>query len=41
MDEYSYLLLTLLKAEGCDKTAEELAEGAELKALLDTLRVRL
>lgn len=41
VDEYSYLLLTLLKAEGCDKTVEELAEGAELKALLDTLRVKL
>ena len=41
VDEYSYLLLTLLKAEGCDKTVEELAEGADLKALLDTLRVRL
>ena len=39
VDEYSYLLLTLLKAEGCDKTLEELAGGEELKALLSTLRI--
>ena len=39
VDEYSYLLLTLLKAEGCDKTVEELAVGENLAALLSTLRV--
>ena len=39
VDEYSYLLLTLLKAEGCDKTVEELAEGEDLCAILSTLRV--
>ena len=41
VDEYSYLLLTLIKAEGCDKTVEELADGEDLKALLDTLKVKL
>ena len=40
VDDYSYLLLTLLKAEGCDKTVEELAEGEDLKAMLDTLRIK-
>lgn len=39
VDEYSYLLLTLLKAEGCDKTVEELAESDDLCAILSTLRV--
>ena len=39
VDEYSYLLLTLLKAEGCDKTVEELAESNDLGAILSTLRV--
>ena len=39
VDEYSYLLLTLLKAEGCDKTVEELAESDDLGAILSTLRV--
>ena len=40
VDEYSYLLLTLLKAQGCDKTIEELADGEDLKELLSTLRIR-
>ena len=40
VDEYSYLLLTLLKAQGCDKTIEELADGEDLQELLSTLRVR-
>ncbi len=40
MDEYSYLLLTLLKAQGCDKTIEELADGEDLSELLSTLRIR-
>ena len=39
VDEDSYLLLTLLKAEGCDKTVEELAESDDLGAILSTLRV--
>ena len=39
VDEYSYLLLTLLKAEGCDKTVEELAASDDLGAILSTLRV--
>ena len=39
VDEYSYLLLTLLKAQGCDKTVEELAEGEDLRELLETLRI--
>ena len=39
VDEYSYLLLTLLKAEGCDKTVEDLAESDDLGAILSTLRV--
>jgi len=39
VDEYSYLLLTLLKAEGCDKTVEELADSDDLGAILSTLRV--
>ena len=41
MDEYSYLLLTLLKAQGCDKTVEELAAGEDLRELLETLRVSI
>jgi len=41
VDEYSYLLLTLLKAEGCDKTVEELAESDDLGAILSTLRVEV
>ena len=41
VDEYSYLLLTLLKAQGCDKTLEELAEGEDLAELLGTLRVKV
>lgn len=40
VDEYSYLLLTLLKAQGCDKTLEELAEGEDLAELLGTIRIR-
>lgn len=40
VDEYSYLLLTLLKAQGCDKTIEELADGEDLSELLSTLRIR-
>lgn len=40
VDEYSYLLLTLLKAEGCDKTVEELADGEDLKTMLDSLRIK-
>ncbi|MBR0208324.1 MAG: hypothetical protein IJQ43_05465 [Oscillospiraceae bacterium] len=40
VDDYSYLLLTLLKAQGCDKTIEELADGEDLQELLSTLRVR-
>jgi hypothetical protein len=39
VDEYSYLLLTLLKAQGCDKTVEELADGEDLHELLSTIRV--
>ena len=39
VDEYSYLLLTLLKAQGCDKTVEELAAGEDLRELLETLRI--
>ena len=39
VDEYSYLLLTLLKAQGCDKTVEELADGEELRELLSTIRI--
>ena len=39
VDEYSYLLLTLLKAQGCDKTVEELAESEDLRELLETLRI--
>ena len=38
-DEYSYLLLTLLKAQGCDKTLEELADGEDLRELLSTIRI--
>ena len=41
VDEYSYLLLTLLKAQGCDKTVEELAAGEDLRELLETLRVSI
>lgn len=40
VDEYSYLLLTLLKAQSCDKTLEELAAGEDLAELLGTLRIR-
>lgn len=40
VDEYSYLLLTLIKAQGCDKTLEELAAGEDLAELLGTLRIR-
>ena len=40
VDEYSYLLLTLIKAQGCDKTVEELAAGEELEELLGTIRIR-
>lgn len=40
-DGYSYLLLTLLKAQGCDKTLEELADGEDLRELLSTLRIRV
>lgn len=39
VDDYSYLLLTLLKAQGCDKTLEELAEGEDLRELLSTIRI--
>jgi len=39
VDEYSYLLLTLLKAQGCDKTVEELAGGEDLRELLGTIRI--
>ena len=39
VDEYSYLLLTLIKAQGCDKTIEELAGGEDLRELLDTIRI--
>ncbi len=39
VDEYSYLLLTLLKAEGCDKTVEALADGEELRELLASLKI--
>jgi len=40
VDEYSYLLLTLLKAQGCDLTLEELAEGEDLAELLGTIRIK-
>ena len=39
VDEDSYLLLTLLKAQGCDKTLEELAAGEDLRELLETIRI--
>ena len=39
VDEYSYLLLTLLRAEGCDQTIEELAGGEDLRELLDSIRI--
>ncbi len=39
VDEYSYLLLTLIKAQGCDKTVEELAGSEDLTALLGTIRI--
>ena len=39
VDEHSYLLLTLLKAQGCDKTIEELAESEDLNELLSTIRI--
>ena len=41
VDEYSYLLFTLLKAQGCDRTIEELAESGELRDLLSSVRVSL
>lgn len=40
VDEYSYLLLTLIKAEGCDRTVEELAEDEALVAMLNSLRIK-
>ena len=40
VDEYSYLLLTLLKAQGCDLTLEELAAGEDVSELLGTIRIR-
>ena len=40
VDEYSYLLLTLLKAQGCDLTLEELAEGEDVAELLGSIRVK-
>ena len=36
-DEYSYLLVTLIKAEGCDSTLDELAVSDELCAMLGSL----
>lgn len=39
VDDYSYLLLTLLKAQGCDKTLEELAGSEELAELLGALKI--
>ena len=39
VEEYSYLLLTLLKAEGSKLTLEEIAGGEELRKLLDTLKI--
>lgn len=39
VDEYSYLLLTLIRAQGCDKTLEELAAGEDLAELLGTIRI--
>ena len=39
VDEYSYVLLTLLKAEGSKLTLEEIAGGEELRKLLDTLKI--
>ena len=41
VDEYSYLLFTLLRAQGCDRTIEELAESGELEELLSSIRVSL
>ena len=38
VDEYSYLLLTLLRAEGCDKSVEELAGSEDMTAMLESLR---
>lgn len=40
VDEYSYLLLTLLKAQGCDKTIEQLAESEDLREILGSIRIR-
>ena len=40
VDDYSYLLLTLLKAQGCDKSLEELADGEDVAELLGTIRIR-
>ncbi len=39
-DEYSYLLVTLIKAEGCDSTLDELAASEDLAALLGSLTAR-
>ena len=38
-DEYSYLLLTLFRAQGSDLTLEEIAGGEDLAELLGTLRI--
>ena len=39
VDEYSYLLLTLLKAESSKLTLEEITEGEDLRELLDAITV--
>ena len=39
VDEYSYLLITLLKAQSSYKTVEELSDGEELRELLSTIRI--
>lgn len=39
VDEYSYLLFTLLKAQGCDKTIEEIAESGDLGEILSSIRI--
>ena len=41
VDEYSYLLFTLLKAQGCDKKVEELAEGEDLREMLSSIRISI
>ena len=41
VDEYSYLLFTLLKAQGCDMTIEEIAENEDLSEILSSIRISI